>query len=508
MEKYFNSIIITIRLIGMNESIVESRKNNIKNMKSGVDILIIGGGITGAGVVNILSSLGVKVALVDAYDFAYGTSSRSSKLIHGGLRYIANGQFSVVRDSVRERDFLLEYPNLVKREDFFIPIDDYSWSKLTLRFGLWVYSFFSKKIKAEWYSQEEISKMYPALAGTPQKGGYIYAEGVVDDARLVVENILSAKANGAIVMNYAEVISLNFDGKRASSAVVRDKVTGEEFKVPFKYLINSAGPWVGNIFKMMENKFKEIDELIKMLKLSKGDHIIVKKDLFPVNVAIAIRSPIDRRQVFVIPRGDVVIIGTTEIYYDGDIANPRPTENEINYLIESVKRYIKNLSRKDVINAWSGIRPLFGKGSDLGKISREYKIIKNENVINIVGGKITTYRTVAIKISRFVINELGLKGDPTIKFTYSRDVQSKREKIAKLYDLKDDDQISFAYDILYENALHIDDILWRREGYYIFSQDAGISKIDSCLEVMGKVLNYSREELDKERKIYVETIYK
>ncbi|MGC9176438.1 MAG: glycerol-3-phosphate dehydrogenase/oxidase [Thermoplasmata archaeon] len=492
----------------MDKNILDARKKDIDAIKNGVDILVIGGGITGSGVLNVLSSLNVKVALVDANDFAFGTSSRSSKLIHGGLRYLANGQISVVRDSVRERDFLLNYPDLVKREDFFIPLDEYSWSKTSLRFGLWVYSFFSKSIKAKWYPKEEISKMYPALAETPQKGGYIYAEGVVDDSRLVMENILSAKQNNAVALNYAEVTSINFENNIAKSAIIRDKVLGEEFTVPFKMLINSAGPWVGNIFKMMENKYKEIDDLIKMLKLSKGDHIIIKKELFPVDVAIAIRSPIDRRQVFVIPRGDVVIIGTTEIYYEGDISNPRPTEKEINYLIDSVKRYVKNLSRNDVINAYSGIRPLFGKGSDLGKISREYKIIKNKNIINIVGGKITTYRTVAIKLSRMVMEDLGVSGEPGIKFTYKRDIQSKMDEISKKFALKNDDQINYAYDILYESAFHLDDILWRREGYSIFSKDAGLSKMDSCLEVMEKILNYDKKQLEWEKKNYLETIYR
>ena len=495
-------------MIFMDKNILDARKKDIDAIKNGVDILVIGGGITGSGVLNVLSSLNVKVALVDANDFAFGTSSRSSKLIHGGLRYLANGQISVVRDSVRERDFLLNYPDLVKREDFFIPLDEYSWSKTSLRFGLWVYSFFSKSIKAKWYPKEEISKMYPALAKTPQRGGYIYAEGVVDDSRLVMENILSAKQNNAVALNYAEVTSINFENDIAKSAIIRDKVLGEEFTVPFKMLINSAGPWVGNIFKMMENKYKEIDDLIKMLKLSKGDHIIIKKELFPVDVAIAIRSPIDRRQVFVIPRGDVVIIGTTEIYYEGDISNPRPTEKEINYLIDSVKRYVKNLSRNDVINAYSGIRPLFGKGSDLGKISREYKIIKNKNIINIVGGKITTYRTVAIKLSRMVMEDLGVSGKPDIKFTYKRDIQSKMDEISKKFALKNDEQINYAYDILYESAFHLDDILWRREGYSIFSNDAGLSKMDSCLEVMEKILNYDKKQLEWEKKNYLETIYR
>ncbi len=492
----------------MNNELISNRKNEIEKLKNGVDVLIVGGGITGAGIFNILSTLNVNVALVDANDFAFGTSIRSSKLIHGGLRYLANGQFSVVRDSVRERDFLLEYPHLVKKENFLIPVDEYSWSKSSLKLGLWLYSFFSKKIKAKWYSKEEISKIYPFLGNTPQKGGFIYAEGVVDDGRLVIENILSGKGNSSIALNYAEVIFVEFDDKSAVSAKVRDKITGEEFQVKFKMLINTAGPWVGNVLRMMENRYEEIDELIKMLKLSKGTHIIVKKDLYPEDVALAIRSPLDKRQVFVIPRGDVVIIGTTEIYYDGDISNPKPTEDEINYLIESVKRYVPNLKRNDVINAYAGIRPLFGKGNDLGKINREYKIIKNDNVINVVGGKITTYRTVAKKIAEIIIKEMNLKGEATIKFTYKRDVASKREKITRMYNLENDFQASFAYDIIYENAIHADDILWRREGFSMFSVDAGISKLNDVMYVLEKVLNYTKDELEKERKNYLEVLYR
>ncbi len=492
----------------MNNEIISKRKEEINKLKNGVDVLIIGAGITGAGIFNILSSLNVNVALVDANDFAFGTSSRSSKLIHGGLRYLANGQFSVVRDSVRERDFLLEYPHLVKKENFLIPIDEYSWSKNSLKLGLWLYSFFSKKIKAKWYSKDEISKIHPFLSNTPQKGGFIYAEGIVDDARLVIENILSGKGDSSVALNYAEIISIEFDDKYAVSAKVKDKITGEEFQVKFKMLINTAGPWVGNILRMMENRYKEIDELIKMLKLSKGTHIIVKRDLYPEDVALAIRSPIDKRQVFVIPRGDVVIIGTTEIYYGGDISNPKPTEDEINYLIESVKRYVPNLKRDNVINAYAGIRPLFGKGNDLGKISREYKIIKNENVINVVGGKITTYRTVAKKIAQIVMKEMNLKGEVNIKFKYKRDVSSNKEKLAGMYDLKNDSQVSFAYDIIYENAFHADDILWRREGFTMFSIDAGLSKLSDALYVLEKVLNYSRDELERERKNYMEVLYR
>jgi len=487
------------------QEVFKKRKEYVERLKKGVDVLIVGGGITGAGVFNTLSSLDLDVALIDANDFAFGTSSRSSKLIHGGLRYLANGQFSVVRDSVRERDFLLENSDIVKREDFFIPLDDFSWKRYTLGLGLWLYSFFSKNIKAKWYSREEIIKKYPYLEKTPQRGGYVYAEGVVDDSRLVIENIMSGKMRNRIAINYAQLVSIDFEGNEARSAVVRDKITGEEFKVNFKVLINSAGPWVGDVFKMMKEKFNEIDELSGMLKLSKGDHIVVKRDLFPPDIAIALRSPIDKRQVFIIPRGEVVIIGTTETYYNGSLEDPRPSEREIEYLIESVKRYI-NITRQDIINAYSGIRPLFGKGEDLGKISREYRIIENENIINILGGKITTYRTVSKKISKLVMEKFSIRGEPELNFIYKRNVESFKKEFKERYSINDD-EMEFAYDIINEDAYYLDDILWRREGYFIFKKDSGLSAIDTCINSMKKVLGYDENRLIEEKKRYIEMIY-
>jgi glycerol-3-phosphate dehydrogenase len=491
----------------MKENIISSRKKAIERLKSGVDVAIIGGGITGAGVFNILSSQQLKVALFDANDFAFGTSSRSSKLIHGGLRYLANGQFSVVRDSVRERDFLLNFPNLVRREDFFIPVDSNSWSKTELRLGLWLYSLFSRSIKAKWYSETEIREKFPPLGNTPQRGGFIYAEGVVDDARLVIENILSAESRGAIAQNYSEVIGIDYDGENAKSITVKDLILNEEFQIPVKMIVNSTGPWIGKIFEHMKDKYSEISELIRQIKLSKGDHIIVKRGVLPINTALAIRSPIDKRQVFVIPRGEVIIIGTTEIFYNGEISNPAPSENEINYLIESVKNYVIGISRNDVINAYSGLRPLFGSSDNLGKISREYKVVKTGNIVNILGGKITTYRTVALKVSKMVSDSFGISGLPNIILEYSRN-STEGDKELKEISGGDKDKEKFCKDILYEHAYHIDDILWRREGAFIFSSDSGLSLVEKCLDVMGNVLGYNQQELESERRRYLDLLHK
>ncbi len=492
----------------MNREIERSRHDIITTMMEGVDVLIIGGGITGSGILNILSGTGVKVALVEASDFAFGTSSRSSKLIHGGLRYIANGQFSVVRESVKERDFLLKFPDLVRKENFLIPIDDNSWSRNTLRIGLWLYSLFSKEIKAKWLSKNEISQMYPVLSNTPQQGGYVYAEGVVNDARLVIENILSSKMKNGLALNYAKVISIQFDNDFAKSAKIKDELTGAEFQIPFKILINSAGPWVGSIFKMIEQHYPSAGNVSKLLKLSKGDHIILKKDAFPADLAVALRSPIDGRQVFIIPRGEVILVGTTETEYHGNICNPVPGEAEIQYLLDSVKMYIRNVSRNDIINAYSGLRPLFGKGSDLGKISREYRVIRNGNIISIVGGKITTYRAIAERVAKLVMKDLGIHENASVDFRYKKRLDEVKNDIIRAYGIEHQDQIQFAYDILYEDAIHVDDILWRREGYFIFSSDSGLSKLDACIETLKRVEDLSDKEAEIERQNYIKMIYR
>ncbi|MGC8610100.1 MAG: glycerol-3-phosphate dehydrogenase/oxidase [Thermoplasmata archaeon] len=469
------------------------REDIIEEIEKGVDVLIIGGGITGAGILNALSKSKLKICLLEARDYSIGTSSRSSKLIHGGLRYLANLQFSVVKDSVRERDFLLKNSRIVEKEDFLIPLDKYSWNRLELMLGMKIYSYFSKNIKATWHTKEEIIKNFPYFSNMDFNGGYIYAEGIVDDSRLVLDNIMNARMNGALSLNYAKVTNIDYSNNHYTIEF-KDILNNKTHYTKSKIVINASGIWVDDIFNILSNKFHEMKEYSSMLKLSKGDHIIIKRDLFPPNLALALRSSIDRRQVFIIPRGDVVIIGTTETKYDGDKENPRPSEEEIDYLIKSVSRYLK-LKREDIINAYSGIRPLFGKGEDLGKISREYKIIKKDGIINVVGGKLTTYRTVAFKILDLIEKELSIKVKKGIELNY-------RPKF-ELIDEGDFDIQRFKYYVEYEQAYHIEDILWRRENHFTFSKDSGLSKLDKAWDAV-KFVN--RDEGEKEK--YMKSIYR
>lgn len=487
----------------------ERRNDVIEAMKSGVDVLVVGGGITGAGVVNLLSSIGINCALIESEDFARGTSSRSSKLIHGGLRYLAHGNISIVRQSVKERDFLIKNSDAVKKIGFIIPIDSNSWSKGTLNFGLKLYGMFSKNIKAKWMSKSEISKEEPIFENVNFKGGFVYAEGIANDARLVLNTLLSAEKNGGKILNYAELKTLIFDDL-AKEAVVVDKINKIEFKIPFKFMVNATGPWIANVFELFGKKYGDIEKLKNNVKLSKGVNITIRRDLFPINNGIAIRSPVDKRQVFIIPRDEIVLIGTTETYFQGDLNDPEVYEDDVNYLIESVKNYIPNISKKDTISVFAGVRPLFGKNQKLGDISREYKVFKTDNIINILGGKLTTFRTVSMKVAKNIGKDLKIKKVPSLEFSYKRDIDAKKTELSNIMIEKglpvNDDSITFAYDIIYEHAYHVDDILWRREGFAIFSEDQGLSKLDLCSKTLKKILNYDQDIIDKEKSLYIKAL--
>ncbi len=486
-------------------NLIDEREKIVNSMRAGVDVLIVGGGITGAGVLNLLSSVGIRCALIESEDFARGTSCRSSKLIHGGLRYLAHGNISIVRQSVKERDFLIKNSDAVKKIGFMIPIDSYSWSKTSLGFGLKLYGLFSKNIKANWMSKEEIIKKEPVFQNIDFRGAYVYAEGIANDARLVINTILSAEKNGAKILNHAELRSIVFEDL-AKEAVVLDKISNKEFNVPFKFMVNATGPWIANLFDQFKSKYSYAEKLKENLRLSKGAHIMISKKLFPINNGIAVRSPVDKRQIFIIPRDEVLLIGTTETYFNGDLNDPEVNEKDVKYLIESVKNYIPLLSEKDVISVFAGVRPLFGKNQDLGDISREYKVFRTGNIINIMGGKLTTFRTVSMKVSKIIEKELGLKKVPLMQFSYKRELDLRKAELSKLLiDMNlpvNDDSITFAYDIIYEHAYHIEDILWRREGIAIFSADGGMSKLELCSEVLRKILGYDDSVIRSEQNQY------
>ena len=418
------------------------------------DALIIGGGIIGAGVANLLAQNGVKALLVDKGDFASGTSSGSSKLIHGGLRYLAQGRILLTRDLLKERNYLMKNTDIVSRLDFDILMDEYSWKPYTIRLGLLMYNILGGKFRIP--SMKENDGKY----GPGVKGYFSYFDGMTDDSRLVIYNIVSAHNNGAICLNYASVTGLR---KRGSEIVadLEDQINGGKSSVTADAVINCAGPWAEEVMKMygVENDEK--------FRLSKGVHIIVSREDLPVDRAIAFRSHIDKRQMFVIPREEVVIIGTTDEFVDepDDFSVP---DEDVKYIIDSARRIFPSLSESMILTAYSGLRPLFGKGDSPGEVSRDFSIKSTGNFITVFGGKLTDYRSasrnVAEHYSRISGRKIRTKGLPRIDY--------RREKTENPY----------SYEIEYECAITFEDILRRREALSLYSRDLGESEKPRILE--------------------------
>lgn len=410
------------------------------------DVCVIGGGIAGAGIANLLSANGISVLLTDKGDFASGTSSYSSKLIHGGIRYLQQGHILLTRELLKERNYLVKNTDFVKESEFHILIDDYSWNPFTIRFGLFIYELIGGKIKIPRMKNNKYG--YEGF-----KGYFSYTDALTDDAYLTVTNIVSAAMNKAMVLNYSEVTSFNEIENGTVEVSIKDKVHGINAKAVCKVIINATGPWVNEIYKKYSGKE------IKNLKLSKGSHLIIsKKD--EISNPIAFKSHIDRRQMFVIPRDETMIVGTTDKFVNSPDEFSIDDE-DMNYIYDSAKRIIPNLDENDILRGYAGIRPLYGRGDSPGRVTRDFHIEMDGKMISIMGVKITNYRNASRNavpyIRKIFGRNISTKGLPQILYQRPMNVDV-------LYNI-----------IKYEMPVYPEDILMRRLGLFFFKRDGGKS---------------------------------
>ena len=360
------------------------------------DIFIIGGGINGAGIARDAAGRGLKVFLAEKNKVGSATSSWSSKLIHGGLRYLENYEFKLVKESLKEREVITSIaPSITKPLPFIIPHSKKLRSKLLIRLGLFLYDNLGGKTKIPKSSKINFNKKYSNILKSHFKVGFQYYDVQVDDKKLVEMNIEDAKKMGAHIVENRKVINANRSKKGWEILLDNDEVVNS------KILINAAGPWineiVNNVIKANKNK---------SIRLVKGSHIIIKK-LYDEEVAFTLQND-DNRIVFVIPYKNVYsLIGTTEVDVNSP-DNPKISNGEIIYLINTINNhFIKQISEKDILDTFSGIRPLIEDFKDASKVTRDYVFDlnlenKNSPLLNIYGGKLTTYR----KLSENVIEEL------------------------------------------------------------------------------------------------------
>ena len=374
------------------------------------DLLVIGGGITGAGIARDAARRGLDVALVERDDFASGTSSRSSRLVHGGVRYLEHGHLRLVFESQRERRVLLRIaPHLVRPLRFTWPV--YSGARIPawkLRAGLWLYdllALFRNVAPHRGLDAAGIADAEPRLARDELTGGAQYFDAATDDARLTLATLLDAAVAGATVLNHAGVTALTFDNGCVRGASVHETLGGRAIQISATCVVNATGPWTDGVRQM------EDPHAAPAMLGSKGAHIAVRRDRVGNIGAVTLLAP-DGRVMFVLPAGPCALIGTTETATAESPDRVRASRSDIAYLLDSANRAFPDakLTTDDVIAAWAGIRPLAATGhtGDFNSASREHAIVTGpRGVITVTGGKLTTYRVIATDVINAVFRVLG-----------------------------------------------------------------------------------------------------
>jgi glycerol-3-phosphate dehydrogenase len=507
-----------------------------------LDLLVVGGGATGAGIALDAAARGVKVGLVERGDFASGTSSKSSKLIHGGLRYLEQREFGLVREAVTERDLLRRLaPHLVEPIPFVLPIAR-RLTRAKFGVGLWAYdalaSFKSLHVHRS-LDRQETEAMLPAMPLDKVRGGFLYYDCKTDDARLVIEILIQAVRRGATVVNYAAVTDL--DGAAdGCAAVVRDAVTGEDFEVRARRVVVAAGVWGDHLEHLAR------EDAHARLRPSKGVHLVFRKAVLPVTDAAALVPDLERRRmIFVIPWLDGVLVGTTDTAYEGDLDRPAVEQEDRDYLIGAVNAvYDVSLNDGDVAGAFAGLRPLVaGKAGEPADLSRRHAVYDiAPGITGITGGKLTTWRRMAKDVVDRVAEELGSPAKCTTRHIRlgSSNVTALRvavERRARSLGIGDDSTIHLvraygdrAFAVLdvaarrglaeplvhgnaplaaeavvaahSEMAVHLSDLLARRTRAALTDPSGGVGSGSRAAELLGAELGWNRSARKREEEAH------
>jgi len=368
----------------------------ITNKSEPWDFIIIGGGATGVGSAIDASARGYKTLLLEQSDFGKGTSSRSTKLIHGGVRYLKQGNISLVLEALKERGLLCRNaPHLVRNIAFVVPTYDW-WEGTFYGVGLKLYDVLAGKYgfgKSESLSIDETLKRIPTLESNGLRGGVIYYDGQFDDSRLLINMVQTANELGADIINYMQVASFIKKNDMITGVLAREIETGNTYEFRAKTVINATGVFSDSVRMMDDKNVKAI------IAPSQGTHIVLDKSFLPGNNAIMVPHTSDGRVLFAIPWHKRVIVGTTDVEIDKPTLEPIARKDEIDYLLNTASKYLaKDPSRSDILSVFSGIRPLVRQGNEenTASISREHTVfISRSGLITVAGGKWTTYRKMA-----------------------------------------------------------------------------------------------------------------
>ncbi|EIK0277276.1 glycerol-3-phosphate dehydrogenase/oxidase [Staphylococcus pseudintermedius] len=402
-----------MRLSTLKRDTVKKRMQN-----EAYDLIVVGGGITGAGIALDATARGMKVALVEMQDFAQGTSSRSTKLVHGGLRYLKQLQVGVVAETGKERAIVYENgPHVTTPEWMLLPMHKGgTFGKFSTSIGLAMYDRLAGVKKSErkkMLSKKETSAKEPLVKQDGLKGGGYYVEYRTDDARLTIEVMKKAAEQGADIMNYAKVTNFLYDNKeKVNGVAVVDRLGNETFEIKGKKVVNATGPWVDEV------RSADYSKNNKQLRLTKGVHVVIDQSKFPLRQAVYFDTEKDGRMIFAIPREGKAYVGTTDTFYNNDKSKPLVNQEDRDYLVDAINYMFPtvHITDADIESTWAGVRPLiFEKGKDPSEISRKDEIWEGKSgLLTIAGGKLTGYRHMALEIVDLV--EKRLKQEYKLKF--------------------------------------------------------------------------------------------
>ncbi len=521
---------------------ITTRQENIQKLQNEeFDLLIIGGGINGAGVARDAAQRGLRVALVESHDFAWGTSSRSSKLVHGGIRYLENMEFKLVFEALSERAKLFALaPHLTHPLRFVIPLFKNSRvGMFKMGLGMMLYdvlSLFSAPEMHERLSPSETIDRYPVVNHQDLIGSYVYSDGYMDDDRLVHETLRSAHESGAVCVNYTSVISGNHAGEKLNSLNVIDLKTNQKFTIRAKHVISTVGPWTDLVGENLVQKWK------KILRPTKGIHLTFLKEKLKLESAVVMAAEKSSRIVFAIPRHEMVIVGTTDTDFNGRPETVSVTPEDVEYLLEITNRYFPGakLTAKDIVSSYAGVRPLVQDDSaSEGKTSREHTIIHDPSGITFVaGGKYTTYRLMSEDIvdqvlkffpyeKRVAVKRCETKqalnsytsteayqqaltetqtADETLRQLATRHGLEYHQIIQAYPEYTNYWQLEAAHAIHTTMCLNICDFYTRRVPLFLSQKDHGLSLLNEISEVFQKELKLSATALELQKKELIDHI--
>jgi len=498
------------------------------------DVIIIGGGATGLGAAVDAASRGYDTLLLEQHDFSKGTSSRSTKLVHGGVRYLQQGDVSLVLEALRERGLLIQNaPHLVSNQSFIVPNYDW-WEGPFYGIGLKVYDMLAGKLglgPSKNLSREKTLEKIPTLESKGLKGGVIYYDGQFDDSRLAVNLAQTAIDHGGNILNYTKVTGLLKANDTVDGVQVRDEITGEEFEVNGRVVINATGVFTDGVLKM------DNPDAGNIIAPSRGVHLIIDKDFLPGNSAIMVPHTDDGRVLFAVPWHDKIVLGTTDTPVDEPKLEPEAIEEEITFILKHAAQYLTgNPDRGDVRSVFAGLRPLVkaGDGSDTASLSRDHTLLVSDSgLVTIAGGKWTTYRKMAQDTidQAAIVAGLNIQECPTEKLRihgWLKNVDkaqphyyygSDRAAIQKLIDKRPElgeklherlpyQKVSVVWGVRNELAMTVEDILARRTRALLLDAEASIEMAPEVARLMAEEMGHDEQWQKEQVKAYTKLAQK